>query len=354
MNIVEVVGYAHGAAWLPWAVQYFFLIGLSTAAFFLSLPGIVWRSPRWASISQRALLAALVCGFVAPVALLADLHQPGRFMNFYLYPNPGSWMAWGSFFIPLYMLGLTLYAWLYLRPTLHALGGVYRRLAYGGHENRGALIAAAALAALGAVLILLYTGMETMVVAARALWHSPITPWLLLTTAVTGGLGVTALFEYLAKQRSGVRLLNRGIVLGQALTLLLLAAWLVIAVAGFSAAEAEALAAMKNDSGWGLIGLWLAGSALAALWLAQRAPDAPLLPALISLQGAWATRWVLLMSGQSLPKIGATGHAYVWTLTPDSLLGVLGTFGLCLTLYLVLTGLLPWNETNPAKEPSCA
>ena len=141
MNSVEVIGFAHGAAWLPWAVQYFFLIGLSTAAFFLSLPGLVWHRPAWKRVSERALLAALVCSFVAPVALLA---------------------------------------------------------------------------------------------------------------------------------------------------------------------------------------------------------------ALISLQGAWATRWVLLMSGQSLPKIGATGHAYVWTLTPDSLLGVIGTFGLCLTLSLVFTRLIPWNESEHA------
>ena len=102
---VEVLGFAREPGWLPWAVQYFFLIGISTAAFFLSLPGLVWRHPDWRGISRRALLAALVCGLTAPVALLADLHQPGRFLNFYLHPNFGSWMAWGSFFIPLYLLG---------------------------------------------------------------------------------------------------------------------------------------------------------------------------------------------------------------------------------------------------------
>ena len=37
--------------------------------------------------ARLALLGALVCGLTAPVALLADLHQPGRFWRFYLHPN---------------------------------------------------------------------------------------------------------------------------------------------------------------------------------------------------------------------------------------------------------------------------
>ena len=143
---VEVLGFAREPGWLPWAVQYFFLIGISTAAFFLSLPGLAWRHPDWQGLSRRALLAALVCGLTAPVALLADLHQPGRFLNFYLHPNPGSWMAWGSFFIPLYLLGLLGYAWLCLRPLLAELAdrpgplaSLYRKLAYGGHDNPSAI-----------------------------------------------------------------------------------------------------------------------------------------------------------------------------------------------------------------------
>ena len=75
-NIVETLNVAREVAWLPWAVQYFFLIGLSYGAFLLALPGIVFRRPGWDSASRLALLGALVCGLSAPVALLADLHQP--------------------------------------------------------------------------------------------------------------------------------------------------------------------------------------------------------------------------------------------------------------------------------------
>ena len=59
-NIVETINVAREVAWLPWAVQYFFLIGLSYGAYLLSLPGIVFRRPGWTGISRLALLGALV------------------------------------------------------------------------------------------------------------------------------------------------------------------------------------------------------------------------------------------------------------------------------------------------------
>ena len=34
-STVEILGFAREAAWLPWAVQYFFLVGISVAGFFL-------------------------------------------------------------------------------------------------------------------------------------------------------------------------------------------------------------------------------------------------------------------------------------------------------------------------------
>lgn len=70
-NIVENLNVAREVAWLPWAVQYFFLIGLSYGAR-AGAAGIACR-PGWDSVSRLALLGALVCGLSAPVALLADL-----------------------------------------------------------------------------------------------------------------------------------------------------------------------------------------------------------------------------------------------------------------------------------------
>ena len=348
---IEVLGFAREPAWLPWAVTYFFLVGVSTTAFFLSLPGLVWRQPAWLGVSRRALLVALVCGLSGPVALLADLHQPGRFLNFYLHPNLGSWMAWGAFFIPIYMFGLFLYAWLCLRPQLAVLAkngdklsGIYRTLAYGGHANAGAIKAAALLGGIGAALILLYTGMEVMVVQARALWNSPVLPLLFFVTALNGGLGMTGLFEALSGNQAAAPLLNRWLVRCQWATLLLLAVWGLLAASGISSAGAEALAAMQGEFGWWVTGAWLMGSTLLTLWLASSRSHTLVLPSLFALQGTWLVRWIVLMVSQSLPKMGATTHRYFLTPTPDGLLGIVGMVGLCFTIYIVLTSLVPWDD----------
>jgi tetrathionate reductase subunit C len=249
------------------------------------------------------------------------------------------------------MFGLFLYAWLCLRPQLAILGksgdrfaGVYRTLALGGHDNPGAIKAAALLGGIGAALILLYTGMEVMVVQARPLWHSPLVPLLFLVTALSGGLGMTALFEALSGHKAAAPLLNRWLVRSQWATLLLLLVWWLSGVSGLSGAAAEALAAMQGAFSWWVTGAWLVGSTLLTLWLARFRPHTLVLPALFALQGAWLVRWVVLLVSQSLPKMGATTHHYALTLTPDGLLGIVGMVGLCLTLYIVLTSLIPWDD----------
>lgn len=321
---VEVLGFAREPGWLPWAVQYFFLIGISTTAFFLSLPGVLWQREGWQGRSRRALLAALVCGLAAPLALLADLHQPGRFLNFYLHTNFGSWMGWGSYFIPLYIGGLLAYAWSALRA------------------NRSGLTFAALVAGIGAVLVLVYTGMETMIVAARPLWHSFLLPVFFAVTALAGAFGMTALFEVLAGRREAAAL-NGGLRLSQWAVLLVVAAWLVLAVSG-AAPYGEALATIRG--GWAAAWIWFIVSVALTLWLA-RGPSL-LLPALFALHGAWLARWLVFMGGQSVPKLGSTHAAQTLSLTPDSLLGIVGTAGLCLFIYIVLTSLVRWDDSAHA------
>lgn len=325
--ITEVLGFAREPGWLPWAVQYFFLIGISTMAFFLSLPGLLWQRAGWESVSRQALLAALVCGLAAPVALLADLHQPGRFLNFYLHTNFGSWMGWGSYFIPLYVGGLLAYAWSAMRAN---------------GANRAGLGLAALVAGLGAALVLVYTGMETMIVAARPLWHSFLIPVFFAVTALAGAFGMTALFEVLAGRREAA-VLNGGLRLSQWAVLLIIATWLVLATSGV-APYREALATIHG--GWVATWVWFIVSAIVTLWLARG--SSLLLPALFALHGAWLARWLVFMGGQSVPKLGSTHAAQTLSLTPDSLLGIVGTAGLCLFIYIVLTSLVRWDDSAHA------
>ena len=76
--VTEVLVPRYGLAWYPWAVQYFFLIALSYGTLWLSAPGLLGAKD-WKTTSRIALLACVSTTLVAPVALLADLHQPLRF-----------------------------------------------------------------------------------------------------------------------------------------------------------------------------------------------------------------------------------------------------------------------------------
>lgn len=352
-TIVETVNVVREVAWLPWAVQYFFLIGLSYGAFLLSLPGIVGRRAGWIGISRLALLGALLCGLTAPVALLADLHQPGRFYHFYLFFTPSSWMSWGAFFIPVYLGGLLLYAWLAFRPLLAQqaadgslsprLAALCRMIAYGGLESRGALLAAAALTGIGAALVALYTGMEVMVVQARPLWDTPLLPLQFVITALAGGIGLTLVFQRLAGavQAQDNRRLSRALAVTQGLALLVGALWLLLGVSGFSPSHAQALAQVAPSVSWQLTAVWAAGSTALTLWLALRRPGSGLLIGLLALHSAWMMRWTIFIGGQEVPKTGAGFYDYQLPLGYDGLLGIASTFGLWIALFIALTTLLP-------------
>lgn len=358
-SIVETFNVTREVAWLPWAVQYFFLIGLSYGAFLVSLPGIACRRPGWEGISRLALLAAVVCGLTAPVALAADLHQPGRFWRFYAHLTASSWMSWGAFFIPLYVGGLLLYAWLAFRPLLqrHAdEGGAFARtarmLAYGGHESRGALNAAAVIALVGAALVALYSGMEVMAVRARPLWHTPLLPLHLLATAIAGGLGMTLLLNRFRPgkfERDGTRRLARALALAELAILLLGVAWLVLAVSGVSTEHAALLQQVAASTEWQIAGSWALVATVVTLLFAWKRPGTGLVIGLLALDSSWMARWTLFIGGQELPKTGAGYYHYDVPFGYDGFLGMLATAGLWVFLFVALTTVLPLGRIGHAR-----
>src|SRR5690625_5196201 len=93
---IELLAPRYAIAWYPWAVQYFFLIAISYATLWLAAPALIFGKQRWLPTARLALLACFTTSLVAPVALLADLHQPLRFWHFYAYGTPSSWMAIGD------------------------------------------------------------------------------------------------------------------------------------------------------------------------------------------------------------------------------------------------------------------
>lgn len=349
MNVIEVVNVSREVSWLPWAVQYFFLIGLSVALFIMSLPGALKSGIAQHRFSRLALLGALACGLAAPVALLADLHQPGRFWRFYTQPNLKSWMAWGAFFIPGFLSGLIAYAYAAFRPELAAslagpLAPWHRRLALSGVPMPWLIKAAAGATVFFGALVLLYTGMEVMVVRARPLWNTPFLPLQFVATAFTGAAGLVLVLDTLldghdtATHVAATRWLKASLVATMALGLM----WFALGFFGLSNTHADALRSVAGVPYWQFTALWAGAATLAPLALMTFRPGSyALLLGLMALHAAWMFRWSVFIGGQSVPKTGAGLYNYALPLGRDGLLGIAGTFGLWLALFIILLALLP-------------
>ncbi len=352
-QIIEVLNVTREVAWLPWAVSYFFLIGLSYASFMLTLPYFVFARAQHEKLGRLALLGALVCGLTAPLALLADLHGPGRFLNFYFHFQPQSWMSWGAFFIPIYLLGLLLYAWLALRADFAELGRggssflarLYRLAGRGGPAPRPAITAAALLTLAGAVLVALYTGMEVMVVYARPLWNTPFLPLQFVATAFAGAIGLALVFNRFlgGRDRRLETSLSRLLVLALAVVLTLGGAWLFASMSGISASHSAALNQVAGMPQWQLTAVWALLATILPMGLAiWRPASTGLITGLIAMHSAWMMRWTILIGGQSIPKTGAGLYDYQLPLGGDGLLGIVGTVGLWIALLVLMVDYLPW------------
>lgn len=352
-QIIEVLNVTRETSWLPWAVQYFFLIGLSYGSFMLTLPYFVFGRAQHERLGRLALLGALVCGLTAPVALLADLHGPGRFLNFYLYFQPQSWMSWGSFFIPIYLGGLLLYAWLALRGDFAVLGQggtslqarLYRLAGRGGAAPRMAIVAAALLTLVGAVLVALYTGMEVMVVHARPLWNTPFLPLQFAATAFAGAIGLSLLFNrVIGGHDTQLEIgLNRLLVLALAVVLTLGGGWLFVSMSGISPSHSAAFSQVAGMPQWQLTAVWAVLATILPMALAiWRPASSGLITGLIAVHSAWMMRWTIFIGGQSIPKTGAGLYDYHLPLGNDGLLGIVGTLGLWIALLVLMVDYLPW------------
>ncbi|MSE43232.1 tetrathionate reductase subunit TtrC, partial [Escherichia coli] len=168
--IDEVLAHPQDVSWLPWAVQYFFFIGIAACAALFACV-LHWRKKETADLENLTLLIALTCAITAPLALTADLHQTARVWHFYAYPTPWSWMPWGALFLPLFtgFLGLWFLAQHVKRLTLKSYS-VTKWLALGS--------------ALSAIGLLVYTGREVSVVQARPIWFSYAFPVAMFLSAL--------------------------------------------------------------------------------------------------------------------------------------------------------------------------
>ncbi|WP_404302713.1 NrfD/PsrC family molybdoenzyme membrane anchor subunit [Alicycliphilus denitrificans] len=326
MQIIELLTPHYEAAWLPWAVQYFFLAGVATGGALLSAL-CVWApagsAPR--RLLPAAVLTLAVSAIAAPVSLLADLHQPARFWHFYAHFTPWSWMSVGALLLPAFIgLSLAMCASWWLGKTR------WMRML-------------APLLVLSALSITVYTGAEVMVVRARPLWN---TAWLPVNLALTGWLatvGVMFVIERFLPERlrpdTATLQLLRATGLGLAVALALATlSWLTLGLVARSPSLQAAARLWHDFPVWrlGMVASAIGGVAVLAALLRGRqrltARGYTLVLGLGLAASAWAFRWALFMSVQGVPKFGAGLYLYHMPLGGDGLLGMVGVAGLCVAL----------------------
>lgn len=320
--IEEVLAHPQDVSWLPWAVQYFFFIGIAAcAALFACL--LHWRKQETAELENLTLLIALTCAITAPLALTADLHQTARVWHFYAWPTPWSWMPWGALFLPLFtgFLGLWFLAQHVKRLTLKSYS-VTKWLAIGS--------------ALSAIGLLVYTGREVSVVQARPVWFSYAFPIAMILSALQTFLAL------LIATTKNQETLARKLAWGQTITLVALAGVVVIWASGNSLSGSAirqwldvASSARHYAIGW--VALWLASLALCGLVL-RNPLSLPLriMLAFSAMALCWLLRWTLLIQVQTIPKFNAQFNPYTLPGGTDGWLAILGTFGLWIALIIIV------------------
>ncbi len=361
MSITEVIVPQQELAWLPWAVQYFFFVGLAATAALIAVIGEFVRGGRWQRLQPAAFVVAISTGIVAPVALLADLHQPGRFYHFYTDITVWSWMSLGALILPVFLIGLFGYYALWQRDQFRANGAPHWLRLWTRGDWSGAWLrrGLAGMTVIGAIGVLVYTGAEVMIVEARALWH---TEWLIVNLAATALMGTTAAMLY-AQSR-----LVDGSPGDQRLTLRLFLAALIVTGAGaagwaVSGMLFQSVSFVEFSRLLGEFAYWqilfgasvLVGLALlvGAVWMLRTPRGVAhgwwLAP--FALLAVWSFRWAVLMDVQTVPKYGAGLYPYELPLGSDGLLGILGIFGLWLAVMMVLPGVIAGvrNDTESMK-----
>lgn len=368
MNLLatEILTPRYALAWYPWAVQYFFLIAISYSALMLSLPGLVFRRERFMPLARLALLVAVSCTLVGPVALLADLHQPARFWHSYASPAPWSWMSIGAVLLPPYVVLTILYGYFAWRPALMARGAegqgwdarLARLLCLGNWQApRLTVVVFGLLAALFACGIMLYTGGEIAILASRPLWNTHWLPVMFVLTGLIAASGLVMLLNRLMVganadvYRQGLKVILVAI-LGAALVA---AIWFIQGITGYSPSVQAALESVRHNPDWTTIAIWAlsAGILLFLVTVAMlRTPKwqrwAWLL-GLLAIHMGWAFRWLVLMEVQTVAKNTAGYYHLAVAAGSYGLLGIIGTFGLWLAVLLIIDILVPWRDMNNAR-----
>ncbi len=371
-DIVEIINKPTDLYWGPVIAQYFFFTGISAAAFLISSLTYVFNQKRYEPIAGLALIVAFTVLAAAPLNLIADLAQPGRFYTLLYRTHITSPMSWGVFLLTSYPLLILLEGLFAFRAhfarrsqtaqgivralyTLAALGSSAVTEATQRRDRRisrwlGIIGIPMALAVHG------YTGFILWFAAGRPLWNTPLMPAVFLVSALVSGLALMILLTWLmapdadGKPRwplmDSLALILSGVI---AIDLALRALWHGLSYAADPQTYSSVLTFLFEvrfvDSVVVELGLTLLLPLLVFVIPRLRRMRALfLLAALLTFIGVFLFRWNTVIGGQEIPRYLA-GYLH-FVPTAEELMLVAANWGLWIFLMLVATTFIPWQETT--------
>lgn len=374
--------------WDPIVWAYLFLAGVGSGSLIVSiLPRLPWAmdEPGLARLRRIAVITALACFVMIPVAVLASLHQPHRMWRVAFAPSGTSPMPYGSWALIL-LIALTLFhLWHMHRAEMaHAarvrsdlLGRVFRVLAFGyDPETERRRLSERAEKAVHVTRIvfeagfILYLAILLSTLVAHPIWNTPMLvplffamamasgyAWLLLVGVATGFLrGYPRMLRLLAGSGSVFFAVYLG-----------LRVWdLAWAAYRGDAAWPAIREVTFGTYGWSFFGIevFLGGLAVVAAlaWAAWTADRRwALVGGALGIVGMAVARWHIVVGGQQVSRTweGTISPAIPW-LGDEGWLATIALFVLALTIGAALLWFLPWrgaihntanvDESRPPEE----
>ncbi|MEE8402022.1 MAG: NrfD/PsrC family molybdoenzyme membrane anchor subunit [Candidatus Hydrothermarchaeaceae archaeon] len=284
----------HKNEWGMIIALYFYFTGLSAGTFVISSLYRVFGLEKYKPVAKTSAVLAVLLLAVAPILLLLDLGQPARFWHLFVpsYFHVTSVMAWGSLLLTLYPINALLYT-IYLFKDDASKSKFFGMI--------GVPLA---------ILVHGYTGFIFGVVAARAMWYSPLMPAFFLASAIVSGFGLVILIT-VAQDKLAGRAINKELVIGMGrflsyfLALDLIFGMSIMAMLLYGPADAAAVGRIALADKVYLYGEILMGQFLPLLLLTWSKTKNSI--PIITLSGAlvvifvFGMRYSLVFIGQALP-----------------------------------------------------
>ncbi|OCC15497.1 Tetrathionate reductase subunit C [Dissulfuribacter thermophilus] len=376
-SIVEIINTAASVQWSVAVPQYFFFTGVSAAAFLISSLTYVFNNKEYEPIAGLALIMAFTVLLAAPLNLIADLAQPGRFYSLYYHLHSTSPMSWGVFLLTFYPILISLEMLFVFRAGFARkaknssgfLKAIYTLLALGNTDITSASIkrdheVGRVLGMIGipaALAVHGYTGYILGVVKARPLWHTSLMPLIFLISAMVSGIALMILVTaIMVRDERGKIPWNLMDSLGKLLVwsilgdLLLRLLWYSIGYAYSFKIFQEALPYVFKRHFFEAVVLELGFGLLFPLIVSLFAPLRRIRPlflfaSFVAICGVWLFRWDTVIGGQELPKISAgVAHYFPSFWGATGIMHVVSNWAIWMALFLGFTWFMPW-EPNEDK-----